>query len=434
VTPDEPIVVDDHVRHAEKHVAARFVSDALGRLDKTGVAEQKASLSPDSIPPETMPLTLGLLVDDTGRRLGPVAFPLARMVHIYVSGTTGSGKSFLARVLVEEAAQHKQLSILVLDPRNQSIGLLLPEERPRILQQYEEFGVDPKRARGFGFDYFAPGLPFATGAPQDLAALARGRSVVSFKGLDDQRRCALAGQILDAIFEACNAQESENPRLLVVVDEAQLFTRKRLDESAKQAAARAERALDRIAREGRKFGIVLALVSQTIKDFSYELANIRQMATTKIFLRNSDREIEYAADIIGDGRLLVQLPTGTALVHNANWGAVRVRPPYSKVFELGEADVRRLVGRDKEPSKTLSAEAQKLFAMISEHGSLPAQPLNMSRAANLAGISSKRKFLEVSELEWAAVVRTKRLIDRGRPRIIELTESPHPAGDDPRRG
>ena len=44
------------------------------------------------------------------------------------------------------------------------------------------------------------------------------------------------------------------------------------------------------------------------------------MTTTKIFLRNSDREIEYAADIIGDGRLLVQLPTGTALVHNANWG------------------------------------------------------------------------------------------------------------------
>jgi DNA helicase HerA-like ATPase len=52
-----------------------------------------------------------------------------------------------------------------------------------------------------------------------------------------------------------------------VVDEAQLFTRKRLDESAKAAAVHAERALDRIAREGRKFGIVLVLVSQTMKDF-----------------------------------------------------------------------------------------------------------------------------------------------------------------------
>ena len=54
-------------------------------------------------------------------------------------------------------------------------------------------------------------------------------------------------------------EESERPRLLIVVDEAQLFTRKRVDESAKEAAAQAERALDRIAREGRKFGIVLAL-------------------------------------------------------------------------------------------------------------------------------------------------------------------------------
>jgi hypothetical protein len=42
---------------------------------------------------------------------------------------------------------------------------------------------------------------------------------------------------LDLVFDACNAQESEHLRLLVVVDEAQLFTRKRLDASAKQAAA-----------------------------------------------------------------------------------------------------------------------------------------------------------------------------------------------------
>src|SRR5439155_17916909 len=126
--------------------------------------------------------------------------------------------------------------------------------------------------------------------------------------------------------------------------------------------ARTERALDRIAREGRKFGIVLALISQTMKDFGYELASIRQMTTTKIFLRNSDREIEYASDIIGDGRLLVQLPTGTALVHNASWGVVRirVRPPYSKVFELGDAEIRQIIGPDRDASKMVSAEAQRL--------------------------------------------------------------------------
>jgi len=423
VTPDEPIVVDGHVRHAEKHLGARFLSDVLQRLDKTDLAAQKSALSPENVPQEAMPLSLGCRVDDTGKLGSPVVFPLTQFVHGYVSGTTGGGKSFLARVLVEEAAQHKQLSILVVDPRNQSIGLLVPEDRPKILRQYEEFGMKTERAHGFAFNYFAPGIPYAASLPQELSSLALGRSIVSFKGLDDQRRCELAGRILESVFEACNAQESESPRLLVVVDEAQLFTRKRLDESAKQAAAQAERALDRIAREGRKFGIVMVLISQSVKDFGYELANIRQMTTTKIFLRNSDREIEYAADIVRDGRLLVQLPTGTALVHNASWGVVRirVRPPYSKVFELGDAEIRRLVGRDKDSSKTVTTEAQKLFAVIKEYGSPPNPPLNMSQAADLARISSKRRFLElINELEQAGAIRTKKLLERGQPRIIEL--------------
>jgi hypothetical protein len=423
VTPDDPIVVNDHVRHAETHMAARFVSNVLERLDKTDRFAQKAALSPESISPETIPLSLGWEVDDTGKMTRPVAFPLTEMVHIYVSGTTGGGKSFLARVLVEEAAQYKQLSILVLDPRNQAIGLLVPEDRPKILQQYEHFGMKPGRARGFRFSYFAPALPFTPPLPKDLSTLAMGRSIVSFKGLDDQRRCTLAGKILDAVFAACNAQESESPRLVVVVDEAHLFTRKRLDDSAKQAAAQVERALDKIAREGRKFGIVLALVSQTMKDFAYELASIRQMTTTKFFLRNSDREIDYAADIIGDGRLLVQLPTGTALVHNANWGVVRirVRPPYSKVFELAEAKTRQLVGPGRIPSKMLTTEAQRLFEVIKQHESSPDQPLNLSQAADFAGITSKRKFLELlSELQHTGVIRTKKLMERGRPRVIEL--------------
>src|SRR5204863_7819066 len=120
------------------------------------------------VPAEAMPLSLGYRVDDTGKMVEPVSFPLTQMIHLYISGTTGGGKSFLARVLIEEAAQHKQLNILVLDPRNQSIGLLVPEDRPKVLGQYEDFGVKPERARGFEFSYFAPGLPYATPLPDSL--------------------------------------------------------------------------------------------------------------------------------------------------------------------------------------------------------------------------------------------------------------------------
>jgi DNA helicase HerA-like ATPase len=318
---------------------------------------------------------------------GPAAFPLTHTLHASVSGTTGSGKSYLARVIVEEAAQYKSLSVLVLDPRNQSIGLLIPEDRPKVLQQYEAFGMKPGRARGFGFNYFAPGLPYASPLPADMSALSRGHAIVSFKGLNDEQRCATASKVLHSVFEACNAQECESPRLLVLIDEAQLFTRKRVDESAKQAAAGSERAIDRIAREGRKFGLCLVLVSQTMKDFGYELAAIRQMTTTKIFLRNSDLEIEYAGDIIGDGRQLVQLPTGTALIHNAHWGLarIRVRPPYSGSLS-SVADVRRLIGTSREQSRTTSNEAQRVFNLtgIRTHAGT-ASPIVVGKPA---GISS----------------------------------------------
>jgi hypothetical protein len=283
--------------------------------------------------------------------------------------------------------------------------------------------MKPERAHGFEFKYYAPGIPFATQLPKEVKSLAEGRAIVSFKGLNDERRCGLAAAVLGAVFESCSAHESERPRLLVVMDEAQLFTRKRVDEAAQAAAAQSERAIDRIAREGRKFGIVLALVTQTAMTFSRDLASIRQMATTRFFLRNSDREIAYAADIVGDGRSLVQLRTGVALAHNASWGTarIRVRPPWSKVFELGEAELRRLIGSDGKVCGVLTSAAQALLRVIKENGASADQPLNMSRAAQFAGITSKRKLDElIQELENANAIRTKQLIERGRPRIIEL--------------
>jgi len=150
------------------------------------------------------------------------------------------------------------------------------------------------------------------------------------------------------------------------------------------------------------------------------------MTTTKIFLRNSDREIEYAADIVGDGRLLVQLPTGTALVHNANWGTVRirVRPPYSKVFELREAEVRKLFAPGGGSARPLTAEAQRILTIIVGVNATPDHPLNMTRLASLAAVSSKRRLLElVNELTEAGKIRTQTLAERGRPRIIELEHS-----------
>lgn len=429
VTPDEPIVVDGHTRAAEKRVAAKVVSTMLQRLDKTESNTRRSSFDPESIAPDTMPLELGLRIENPGLHIDEInstsssraVFPFSRVVHGLVSGTTGSGKSFFARVFVEEASKHAELSILVLDPRNQFVGLLVPEDRQDILRRYDDFGMDPKQARGFPFDYFAPSIGGASPLPKNLSSLAAGRSIVSFKSMDDRERCGLAAQILEAVFKAKEIEESDRPKLLVVIDEAQLMTRKRVAENAKGVAAQTEIALDRIAREGRKYGIVLLLLSQTIRDFSYELAALRQMSATKVFLSNSDRELEYAADVIGDGRALVQLPPGVAIIHNASWGVqrIRVRPPYSKVCELRDEQIGRLL---KGPTSVygVSAEARKVLSSI-EGYCKGGGGLNMSEAGRLLGITSKRRLQElVAELEQASLIYTRKLAERGQPREIRV--------------
>jgi len=391
------------------------------RLD-TSEGDHQSKFSPDTIPKSAMPLWLGHRLDAEGRVVGRAVIPLALTLHCYLSGTTGSGKSYLTRTIIEEAAKY-DLGILILDPRNQSAGLLVGEDRPEILKAYEGFGMKSDGSRGFPFSYFAPAMPWSQALPKALAELASGRSIVSFKGMDDADRCTLFAKVLDAVFEASSSQESDRLRLLIVVDEAQRFTRKRVDESAKPRAGEAERALDRTAREGRKYGQALMLVSQSIKDFTFDAASIRQQINTHAFLRNIDREMEYAADILGDGKQLAHLPTGTALVHNAAWGTlhVQVRPPFSKVFEFNEADTCNIAAPERRAGVGISAEAQKLLDLIRQNTSQ--QPLNLTTIATLAKITSKRRLLAIiEELESTGAIRTRSLPERGRPRIVDCSE------------
>jgi hypothetical protein len=419
VTPDEAIMVDGRVRHAEKHLSARFVSDALHRLDKT--EDRRSYLRSETVRPEAMPLALGNRVDQSGRALGLALFPLAEMAHTYISGTTGSGKSFLARVLIEEATRYNAVNVLVLDPRNQSVGLLMAEDRPAVLERYPQFDMPTEAARALNFQYFAPALPFVPALPANLQQLATGRSIVSFKDITDRDRCECAAQILNAAFAACATHESEYPRLLIVVDEAHRFTRKKVEDCAKDSALKTERAIELIAREGRKFGIVLAIVSQRMADFGYDLASIRQMTSTKLFLRNSDTELQYAADILEDNKALVHLPTGIAIAHNAERGMlrVRIRPPWTKVFEPTHAEINALfAGASKRPVVT-SHDAKRLLSLITEANKCSEQPLNLSQIAQLTGITSKRRLHElIDELEQAGAIRTQRRRERGRPRVI----------------
>jgi hypothetical protein len=313
------------------------------------------------------------------------------------------------------------VNVVILDPRGQWTGLLVPEDRGEILGRYREFGLDPSHARSFDFTYYGIGQGLGKPLPADLGELAVGRHVVGLKGLDDRERCEWASKVFDALFEACAVGESARLRLLVGIEEAIQFIRKGVVDEAKEAAEKVELALDRIAREGRKYGIGVLAISQSSRDFSYSMASVRENIATHVFMANGSAESEYAAGYLGAGYELSSLKTGEALIQNAEWGVVRVavRPPLSKVWEPMEAEVRTLFGGLDVAGPTLSSSARAVLeAAMADHRAA-GRPVRLASIVERLGITSRRRIDQiVVELEAAGVARFDRLNERGRPLVL----------------
>ncbi|MBM4032140.1 MAG: ATP-binding protein [Planctomycetes bacterium] len=424
VTPVEDIVTGGAVRDEKKLVGAWVVRNFMKRLGvapEPGVGRQKPSEG-------KLPIWVGLAMERHIVTPEPETLALDQAGSIYVSGASGGGKTYLARVIIEGAASYELLNLLVLDPRNQSASVLLPEDREEVLAQYGEFGMKREQARGFDFRYHGAGIQAGQPLPDDLAQLGFGRAIVSFKEMSDRGRCELFACILERVFEEHSREEAESLKTLIVVDEAHLFTRKRVGEDAVAAAERAERTLETVLREGRKYGLRAIVVSQSSKDFSYGAVAIREGTGTKFFLKNSDREVDYAADFIGDGRQIIQLPTGVAICHNAAWGVrkFRVRPPLSKVFELSSEDTRRLLGKmSRGPIHQASADAQRLLGVATDYLRDTGAAINLTEAGEKLGVTSKRKMQDlVEELKRKGLARTTHLNRPGSPRVITPLSRP----------
>jgi len=417
ITTRSDIQVNGSVKENQKLLAAHVVSAMVHRMDRT----DKSGSQLENIPRQDMPIRIGLIISH-GHAKRHCNLPFAQFNNFYISGITGSGKSFTGRVIIEEVIQYEDVSVLVIDPGNQSAGILIPEDREDIIAKYPQFGLKKDSAKGFEFNYYAPGFSSGPRLPANLEELAKGRSIVSLKNLDDKQRCENFADIAKAVFKVYSTQESEKPKLLLVIEEAHRFTKKRVVEDAKKAGEQSEIALDRLMREGRKFGITVNVTSQSIKDFARDFASIRQNTTTKIFMHNSDREIDYAADFIGDGRLITRLKPGSGIFYNPSWGSVelKVRPPYSKVWDYSEQETTKILGQKVDSRKILSQKAVQLLSVIENYYIQTHQALNISRLSQITGITSKRLLQDLIEkLEQANRIQTSKLPERGQPRVVK---------------
>ncbi|MBM4103120.1 MAG: DUF87 domain-containing protein [Planctomycetes bacterium] len=418
ITAKADIEINGSVKEDKKLLAAHVVSAMVRRMDKT----DKTDSLLENIPARNMPINIGLSVSNGQPTKKPCILPFAQFNNFYTSGITGSGKSFTGRVVIEEVANYEGVSVLVIDPGNQFAGLLVPEDREEIIAKYPEFGLKKDSARGFAFNYYAPGFSFSQKLPTNLGELAVGKSVVCLKNLDDEERCEYFADIINAVFKVCSNEESATAKLLFVVEEAHRFTKKRVAEDAKTAGEQAEIALDRLIREGRKFGISVNVTSQSIKDFARDFSSIRKNTTTKIFMHNSDNEIDYAADFIGDGHKITRLKPGTGIFYNPTWGSIeaKVRPPFSKVWDFSEQETMKILGKKADSRKPLSEEAGYLLGAIENYYKQTGQAMNISQLSQITGITSKRTLQElIGELELAGNIQTSKIAGRGQPRVIK---------------
>ena len=260
----------------------------------------------------TSPLTLALGKDIAGR---PTVADLARMPHLLVAGTTGSGKSVAVNAMVLSLlykASAKELRMLMIDPK--MLELSVYQGIPHLLAPVV---TDMKEA--------ANGLRWCVAEMERRYKLMSAVGVRNLAGFNKKVKDAQdAGQpLLDPLFRA-NPELQEAPPALEPMPFIVIF----IDEFADMmmiVGKKVEELIARLAQKARAAGIHLILATQRPSvDVITGLikANIPTRIAFQVSSKIDSRTIldqSGAETLLGHGDMLY-LPPGTALperVHGA---------------------------------------------------------------------------------------------------------------------
>lgn len=160
--------------------------------------------------------------------LGPVTVNLAKIPHILLGGSTGSGKSVLLKLLLMQAVK-KNAAVCIADFKG---GVDFPEvwrQKCRLICDKAEL------------------LDFLTGLVDDL----------------ENRKAAFRAAGCANLSQYNGRSTKPFRRIIFACDEvAELLDKTGLSKEGKEQAAQAENKLATIARQGRAFGIHLILATQ----------------------------------------------------------------------------------------------------------------------------------------------------------------------------
>ncbi len=232
--------------------------------------------------------------------------------HALIAGATGSGKTVTGQDMVEEALK-EGTNVIVLDPTAQWSGFLRECDEPEMKQLYNDFGMHDDDAQGFDGNIRAIEPGEEIDITPYLESDMEGQIIVfSLHKLDSKNIDEFVDKTIQQVFDY-NLPERNQLETLIVYDEVHRLLEKfgGSGEGLKQ--------LERGAREFRKWGVGMVLLSQVISDFSGEIrANI---GTTVQMRTQYENDLDRLKDKFGMDtvRSVAKAEVGSGMVQNSDY-------------------------------------------------------------------------------------------------------------------
>lgn len=275
------IEVGDKTVERAKSTPARAVGSILRNLESERVA------NPSNVPNN------GPMIGTVTGTNHVVGFDPAELPHYYIMGESGSGKSYLKRVLLENCIS-LGYDVLTISPSDtEEIGLSL-------LNTENSEGV------GLSVDQYWIGTDKLLDKPGSVDELFTGINAVTLTELSKQGKQDYVNKIFTRLAEI---DRSSKP-LFVFLEEAHNFNK-----------GKAADAIQKLVREARKFGIHVVIVSQNPTDFSHNHRHVREN-TVSVFLRGE--YTDYAEKFLGNEDEITDLKTGEAIIQSPDFSKLNV--------------------------------------------------------------------------------------------------------------